>query len=172
MKLILSLLSAAVLALGCAVGVTAMPHQTAKAAPATQSVRFWYPDADGQLCIIDREVDLSSGSTSTVLADAYKQAPPQSLGLVFSSGTAINSLTPGNDGVVYVDLNTAFQQEMNAGASYERLILQCVANTFAGFYNADRVLLTVEGRPYVSGHIVMETGEYLTASDTDAAIAE
>jgi hypothetical protein len=57
---------------------------------------------------------------------------------------------------------------MNAGSSYEAMILQCVADTFGGYYYADRVLLTIDNALYESGHIAFEQGEYLTADPEGA----
>jgi hypothetical protein len=63
--------------------------------------------------------------------------------------------------MVYIDLNRAFVNEMNAGAGYEALILQSVANTFGQYYGVDRVLLTIDAELYESGHIALKKGEYL-----------
>ncbi len=139
--------------------------------PLIQTIRFWYPNAaTGKLGHIDKEVGFFTNDiTRKVLAEAYKETPPDPLGSVFTPGTEINSLYLNDDGMVYIDLNKAFQQEMNAGAAYEQMILQSVANTFAHYYGVTRVLLTVDGQPYSSGHIVLRPGEYLTADDGGGA---
>ncbi len=145
--------------------------------PLMQTVRFYYPNANSEkLGYIDKEVGFYTNDiTRDVLADTYKETPPKPLGRVFSPGTKINSLYLNKDGMVYIDLNEAFAQEMNAGAAYEQSILQSVANTFGRYYGVMRVMLTVEGQPYVSGHIAMRPGEYLTVDDgagLSAAYAE
>jgi hypothetical protein len=48
---------------------------------------------------------------------------------------------------------------MNAGSGYEAMILQCITNTLGNYYNTDQVYITIEGKPYESGHIVMKKGE-------------
>ena len=138
-----------------------------KDVPLVQTVRFYYPNAYSEkLGYIDKEVGFYTNDiTRDVLANTYKEAPPAPLGHVFSSGSKINSLYLNKDGMVYIDLNEAFAQEMNAGAAYEQAILQSVANTFGRYYGVMRVMLTVEGQPYVSGHIAMRPGEYLTVDD-------
>ncbi len=138
--------------------------------PLTQTVRFWYPNAStGKLGYIDKEVNFFTNDiTRKVLAEAYKETPPEPLGSVFTPGAEINSLYLNDDGMVYIDLNKAFREEMNAGAAYEQMILQSVANTFAHYYGVTRVLLSVDGQPYESGHIVLRPGEYLTADDSTA----
>jgi hypothetical protein len=63
--------------------------------------------------------------------------------------------------MVYIDLNSAFEKEMNAGSGYEALVLQSVANTFGVYYGANKVLLTIDNKLYESGHIALKKGEYL-----------
>jgi hypothetical protein len=48
---------------------------------------------------------------------------------------------------------------MNAGAGYELLILQSITNTLGNYYGAQKVYITMEGKPYESGHILMKKGE-------------
>ena len=50
---------------------------------------------------------------------------------------------------------------MNAGSGYEVMILQKLGNTFAKYYNANGIILTIEGEPYESGHILMREGKRL-----------
>ena len=151
--------------------VISVLSQVEKDVPLIQTVRFYYPDAEtGKPGYIDKEVKFYTNDiTRKVLADTYKETPPEPLGRVFSPGTEINSLYLNADGMVYIDLNKAFQKEMNAGAAYEQMILQSVANTFGHYYGVNRVMLTVDGQPYESGHIAMRPGEYLTVDDAEAA---
>ena len=50
---------------------------------------------------------------------------------------------------------------MNAGAGYEGLILQSLANTIGDYYGVSKVMLTIDGKTYESGHIVLEKFEAL-----------
>ncbi len=145
-----------------------------KDVPMVQTVRFYFPNIeDGRLYYIDRDISFHTNDiTRKVLAEAYKEPPAEPLGRVFSPGTKINSLYLNQDGMVYIDLNKAFQKEMNAGAAYEAMILQSIANTFGHYYGANRVVLTVDGKPYESGHLAFEPGEYLTVSDENTAPAQ
>ena len=48
---------------------------------------------------------------------------------------------------------------MNAGSGYESMILQCITNTLGIYYGVTKVYLTVEDKPYSSGHIIMKKGQ-------------
>jgi hypothetical protein len=154
--------------------VTSVLARVEKEVPMVQTVRFYYPNIeDGRLYYVDRDISFYTNDiTRKVLAEAYKELPTEPLGRVFSPGTQINSLYLNQDGMVYIDLNKAFQKEMNAGAAYEAMIIQSVANTFGHYYGANRVVLTVDGKPYESGHLAFQPGEYITVSDENTAPAE
>lgn len=127
-----------------------------------QNITFFYPNInDGKIYSIDKKISFRTNDiTRQVLAKAYKD-PVNDLGQVFSENTKINSLYLNKDGMVYIDLNEAFLKEMNAGAGYEAMILQSIANTFGKYYGVKRIILTIDNEPYESGHIIMEKGEYL-----------
>ena len=132
-----------------------------KDAARTQEIRLYYPDIQRDaLYYVEKEVSYrTNDNTAGILEEAYKEAANDNPGVVLSTNAAIKSLTMDEENRVKVDLNEAFVTEMNAGAAYEAMIIRCIANTFGGYYNAESVILTVEGKPYESGHIKMEKGQ-------------
>ncbi len=126
-----------------------------------QTIQFYFPDVEkGEIFDKSKEVEYSTNdSTSQILEDAYKGIANEISGVVLSTNAAIKSMTVDEDNKVRLDLNSAFVSEMNAGAEYESMILQCIANTIGNYYNSEGVIITVEGKPYESGHIKMEEGE-------------
>jgi hypothetical protein len=138
--------------------------------PLVQTVRFYFPNVDTEtIYYAEREITLHTNDiTADALAAAYKEVP-DGVGKVISENTVINSLTLDNDGIPHIDLNRAFLTEMNAGSGYEAMILSCIADTFGGYYNADRVILTVDGALYESGHFAFAEGETI-AADFEAAV--
>lgn len=131
--------------------------------PFVQTVSFFHPDAAGEK-VVSTEAQISfrtNDITRIKLAQGYKDALKNQSTKVFSKNTKINSLYLNRDGMVYLDLNRAFVDEMNAGSGYEALILQSVANTFGSYYGVNRVLLTIDNKLYESGHIALKKGEYL-----------
>ena len=53
---------------------------------------------------------------------------------------------------------------MNAGSSFEALILQSLTNTLGNYYGVQEVYITIDGGPYESGHIIIEEGEPSTVN--------
>lgn len=130
--------------------------------PYVQTVNFYYPNIDdGKIYYKSKEVRFKTNDlTKKVLEIAYKESINNHIGKVFSKNTKINSLYLNKDNHVYIDLNQAFVSEMNAGAGYEAMILQSLVNTFGQYYNVEKVYLTIDNKPYESGHISMQKGEF------------
>ncbi|MHC1683992.1 MAG: GerMN domain-containing protein [Clostridiaceae bacterium] len=138
--------------------------------PLVQKISFFYPNvADDKIYYKDIDISFNTNDvTRQVIAAAYKESINNNLGKVFSQNTQINSLYLNKDGRVYIDLNKAFSTEMNAGSGYESMILQCIANTFGKYYNAEKIILTVDNAPYTSGHIIMEKGQFIKVNYKNA----
>ncbi|ADY55922.1 Lipoprotein LpqB, GerMN domain protein [Syntrophobotulus glycolicus DSM 8271] len=135
-----------------------------------QKVSFFYPGVnDGKIYYQEKELSFKTNEmTRPALEKAYKEVPNSNVGKVFSANTKINSLYLNSDGMVYLDLNEAFLKEMNAGSGYESMILQSVADTFGKYYNAQKVILTIDGKLYESGHLRFERGQSLEVNDENA----
>lgn len=136
-----------------------------------QTISFFYPNANDDILYYEEKTVKfgTNDETGTVLESAYKDS---ALGKVFSENTKINSLKIDSDNILHIDLNRAFITEMSAGAMYESLILQSIANTFGKYYNAEKVSLTIEGGTYESGHILFKPEDLLTVDYSNAVKAE
>lgn len=125
-------------------------------------VNFYYPNAqDERIFLYRKEISFTTNDIPKILIiNAYKDLPKEAVP-VLTKNTKVNYLYLNQDGRVYLDLTKEFLQEMNAGAGYEGLILQSLANTIGDYYGVDKVMLTIDGKTYESGHIVLEKFEAL-----------
>lgn len=128
----------------------------------TQTVKFYYPNVnDDKLYFVSKQLSFKTNDvTRTIFEKAFKDLPKGNLGKVLSPNAKIKSLYLNKDNIVYVDFTKEFVSEMNAGSGYESMILQSITNTLGTYYGVDKVYITVEGNPYVSGHIMMRKGEF------------
>lgn len=132
--------------------------------PLIQTVRFYYPNANvDKLYYVDKQLSFKTNDiTRAIFEKAFKDLPKGDVAKVLSPNTKINSLYLNQDNRVYVDFSKEFVNEMNAGSSYESLILQSITNTLGGYYGVDKAHITVEGKPYESGHFALKKGEFFT----------
>jgi len=125
-------------------------------------VNFYYPNAmDERIFLYRKEIEFTTNDIPRILIiEAYKELPKEAAP-VLTPNTKVNYLYLNQDGMVYVDLSRDFMNEMNAGAGYESLILQSLANTFGDYYGTSKVMLTIDGDTYESGHILLREFEPL-----------
>lgn len=137
----------------------------------TQTITLYYPHSDGKLYTEAVSLHLRTNDvTRLVMQEAVCNSLVKEEYLpLASTNTKINTLYLGEDGIVYIDFSSELVTEMNAGAGYEGLILQSIANTLGIYYGADRVYITVDTKPYESGHILMEKGETLRVDLSNVA---
>lgn len=128
--------------------------------PLTQTVRFYYPNiSDDKIYYIDKQLTFKTNHiTKLAFEKLFKSSPNNKAGKLLSTNAKIKSLYL-NGNVVYVDFSKEFVSEMNAGSGYEALILQSITNTLGEYYGVSKVYITIENKPYSSGHIAMQKGE-------------
>ncbi len=138
--------------------------------PFSQSVKLFYPKADGNgLYYIDKTLSFNTNDvTKIAIEKALRDTPAKVAVGPLSPNAKIKSLYLNKDNMVYIDFTQELISEMNAGASTEALILQSIVNTVGEYYGADKVYLTVEGKPYSSGHLAMGEKEYFSVDLSNA----
>lgn len=131
--------------------------------PLEQVITVFYPDVDEK--IYTEKITLrfrTNDVTRTILEETIKEEVVKDSYLpLISENTAINSMYLGDDDIVYIDFSREFVTEMNAGAGYEMLLLQSVTNTLGNYYGVNKVYITIDGKSYESGHILLKDGELL-----------
>jgi spore germination protein GerM len=122
---------------------------------------LYFADADEKIYSVQFELSLKTGTDiRKALEEAMKKEPPKTSHLpLISANTKLNSLILEKDNTVHADFSNEFVSEMNAGAGYETLILQSVTNTIGNYFGTNKVLITLDGKPYESGHILMDEEE-------------
>lgn len=144
-----------------------------KNTPYKTQVSFYYPNLDKDTYYyITAEVAFKTNDiTRQVLESAYRfnytdGMKNKGIGNVLTTNTKVLSLYIDKFETVHINLNKAFITEMNAGAYYETMLLNSIANTFGGYYSNDKVILTIDGNNYSSGHINLQKGEYIKTDYT------
>lgn len=133
----------------------------------TSTVRMYnFQVTDTDIQTVYKEVQVSL-KTNEEIKDVFQKNFRETLGTgtkttpLMSVNTAINSLKVNPDeGIAYVDFTSQFVSEMNAGTTKETGVLRSVTNSLGYYYGVQKVIITLDGGQYSSGHIYMEPGEY------------
>jgi|LFRM01.1.fsa_nt_gb hypothetical protein len=92
-----------------------------------------------------------------------KDPPSERLFPVISEGTIINTIVLDRDKwVLKVDFSNELTSEINMGSSQEQEMLKCIVNTLGTFYHTEQVYISIQGKPYESGHFGLKGGESFT----------
>lgn len=141
--------------------VSSMLSEINKDKPFTKVIEINHPDADGKIYVEPVALTFHTGDdTRTIIQEALQAEPKKASYLpLISANTKINSLYLGDDNIVYVDFTSDLAKDMNAGASYEALILQGITNTLGNYYGVMKVNITINNKPYEGGHIRLQEKE-------------
>ena len=125
---------------------------------------FYYPDSkNDKLSSIKKTLTFKTNDiTKMAIEKEFKKVTNDEQLKLLGPNVKINSLYLNKDGMVYVDFTKNFVSEMNVGASFELMILQAITNTLGQYYGVNKVYITLDGKPYSSGHISMKKGEAFT----------
>ncbi len=136
-----------------------------KGAVAGQVIRLYYPDYNNdRILYVDKQVEVTTNTDMQDIFEEHLKTVPANSGLtpLLGPNVSIRGLSLDMESsIVTIDFFPEIISEMNAGAGLESMILSSIANTFGDYYQAVGVVLTVEGKPYSSGHIALEQGEYI-----------
>jgi hypothetical protein len=128
--------------------------------PFKQTISIYYPTVEEVIRVENKELSFNTNDITRIkLEEAVKNITKEDDRPLISTNTRINSLYLSKDNVVNVDFSRELITEMNAGAGYEALILQSIANTLGDYYGVNEVYITIDGNPYESGHILLKKGE-------------
>lgn len=96
-----------------------------------------------------------------ILEGLMKEPPSDELTPVISENTKINRINlDRNSWTLEVDFSKELLTEMNYGSSLESQILKSLVNTLGDFYDVDKVYISIEDKPYESGHYGINSEEF------------
>lgn len=135
----------------------------------TQDITFYYPSLTNKIQAVSKTITFQTNANTKELFEAAYKEHNTNYESVFTENTQINSLYLNTDGAVYIDLNDKFQIEVKKDADYEKMVLQCIANTFGYYYNVENVYITIDTKPYQTKSFSMKKGEVLKVNLDETA---
>lgn len=132
----------------------------------TKSVRLYFYDVVNDTIIYyDDTIQVTDKAVTNALINALKN--PSNASVTPSIPKSINVTSAKldiNTNTFTIDFPNNFVSEMNLGSGPESSTLQSIVNTLGYNFNVDNVIITLGGKPYSSGHIIMESGESFKVS--------
>lgn len=129
--------------------------------PLLISYRYFYYDVvnDKNLYKEASSPQQEEAQFKTSLEENLRKVPSNNL-IALKSSIKINKIELNKDKpLVHIDFSSNFVKDMNLGSGPETFFLQSIVNTLGYNYGVSDVMITLEGKPYSSGHILMKNGE-------------
>lgn len=136
-----------------------------------QLVGLYYPDFHNEvLTYVEEEVQFQTNEEIRgFFQTRMKQAPGEDVKPVIGPNVNINEIRYiPQEGSVTVDFDKNLIAEMNAGVFLEGQILSSIATTFGRYFQASKIYIQIEGKPYESGHVVWEEDAYMSPKVEEA----
>ncbi len=111
---------------------------------------------------MERDIDIRTNEDMKYKFQKELKIVPETGGLAktFTKNTQVLGIKVDEEkGIVTVDLSADFIKEMNAGSGFELMLLDSIVNTIGDYYLKSKVIITIEGKPYESGHVLKKPGE-------------
>lgn len=128
----------------------------------TYMLRCYYPDFENEKVVyIDFDIPFNTNDKiEPTYTEHLQSSPNESIPPVFNENVTLQSfLYKPEEEIVVVDLSDNFVTEMNVGSGYESLIIQSIVNTVGVNFNVEKVVITLDGTLYSSGHFQLEEGD-------------
>ncbi|MEF9933820.1 MAG: GerMN domain-containing protein [Clostridium sp.] len=124
---------------------------------------IYYYDVEKD-AVIEKPIDkdTSSKDAKKFFENLFK-SPPSGIKPLMPASTKINNIKVDNAAsLITLDVSESFTETMNLGTSGEEGILQSIANTLGKSYKCKNVVITVNSKPYATGHLLIDKDNPLT----------
>ena len=135
-----------------------------------ENAKIYYYDAiSDKIVYINKAITVNDDDAATALINELKKSPNNDISPSLSSEIVLNSSTlDAEKSTISLDLSSNFVSAQNLGAGAESSTLTAICNTFGSYFNVENVEITLDGKPYSSGHILMNEGETFKVNLNDA----
>lgn len=121
---------------------------------------YYYDVVTDKIVYINTTIKVKDDDSITSLVDELKKSPNSDISPSLSSEIKlISSNLDTKKSTITLDFSSNFVNAQNLGAGAESSTLTAICNTFGSYFNVENVIITLEGKPYSSGHILMNESE-------------
>lgn len=136
-----------------------------------KDLRIFYYDIEKDKIIYQtKKVEITDGALVNAIINCYKGSLDNQCYSGLPDDITVKSAKKDND-ILTVNFGDKFVNNLGYGAGIEGQILQSIVNSLGYNFNVSKVYITVDGKPYASGHIISNENEPFSVNYTNC-IAE
>lgn len=131
-----------------------------------KSVRLYFYDVvNDNIVYYDDTIEVTDKAVTTALINALKHPTNPDVTPAIAKNISLTSAKLDKENNIFtMDFKDNFVSEMNLGSGSESNTLRTIVNTIGYNFKVDNVIITLGGKPYSSGHILMNDGESFKVS--------
>lgn len=108
----------------------------------------------------EKEIEVSDSTNYAELFEKeFETALDANTPPLLKPAVKINKVYFNKNKVLTIDFASNFNEAMGLGSGPEAATLEAIVNTLGYAFNVKEVIITLDGKPYSSGHIVKDPGE-------------
>ena len=121
---------------------------------------YYYDVVTDRIVYINKTITIKDKAVGTALVNELKTSPGNDISPAIADEINLKSATLDKENdIITLDFSSNFVSAQNLGGGSESQTLSAICNTFGDYYDVNNVIITIEGKPYSSGHILMKEGE-------------
>ena len=135
----------------------------------SKNCRIFYYNCDkDNYFYIDKTLEVTDNALLSALTTALKSADSNKLMILNEDVYVKSGKLDQENNLISVDLSPSYYNILRrVGSSSESGMLHSMAYTYGYNYGVDKVIITVDGKPYNGSHILLEEGESIPVITTD-----
>ena len=117
---------------------------------------YYYDVVTDKIVYINKTIEIKDKA----LVNELKKNPSEEIASALNSDISLNSAKVDSENdTIKLDFSSNFVEAQNLGSGPESSTLTAICNTFGDYFNVSKVIITLDGKPYTSGHISMKDGD-------------
>ncbi|WP_097032763.1 GerMN domain-containing protein [Clostridium tertium] len=121
---------------------------------------YYYDVVTDKIVYINKTIEIKDKAVATALVNELKKNPSEEIASALNSDISLNSAKVDSENdTIKLDFSSNFVEAQNLGSGPESSTLTAICNTFGDYFNVSKVIITLDGKPYTSGHISMKDGD-------------
>lgn len=121
---------------------------------------YYYDVVTDKIVYINKTIEIKDKAVATALVNELKKNPSEDISSALNSDISLNSAKVDSENdTIKLDFSSNFVESQNLGSGPESSTLTAICNTFGDYFDVTKVIITLDGKPYNSGHISMKDGD-------------
>lgn len=130
---------------------------------------YFYDVINDNIVFFDDTVEVTNKALTTALVSALKHPTNNIVTPLLPETISLKSAKLDKENnLLTIDFPADFVSKLNLGSGPESKTIQALVNTMGYNYKVNNIIITLDGKPYSSGHILMSEGESFKVSLDDA----